>query len=194
MQLGICFLAHQSNYSHALKGSDEPYDDLFFTWGATPLTTRLYSSDQISVIEDGCGFDRSQKVECRAKKTNSSSHIYVCSAGSQMDRNRSKCEECTRTILNYCANNRPIPSSFPAALSREIVQAVVIQNEGQTANLRSIQCLASKNMLSGTPVGCAIDHALFSYKYRVVTDVPRSISAWLKRQIKRLVKPMIGRP
>ena len=166
---------------------------MFFPWGATPLTTRLYSSNQICVIEDGCGFDRNKKVKYLAKKTNSSSHLRVCWAGSQMDRNCGTCEKCIRTMLNYWANDLPIPSSFPAMLSGELVQTIVLRNEGQASNLRSIQRLASKNMLSGTSVGRAIDRILFRYKYKAIMDSPRSIASRLKKQIKRLVKPMIKR-
>lgn len=36
LQLGACFLTLQSNYSHALKGSEEPYDDLFFRGAQLP--------------------------------------------------------------------------------------------------------------------------------------------------------------
>lgn len=194
LQLGSCFLTLQNNYSHALKGSEQPYDDLFFPWGATPLTTRLYSSDQLSVIEDGCGFDRNGKVEYLAKKTNSSSHLRVCWAGSQMDRNCGACEKCIRTMLNYWANDLPIPSSFPVKLSGELVQTIVLRNEGQASNLRSIQRLSSKKMVSGTPIGRAIDHVLLRYKYRFIIDAPRSIASRFKRQIKRLVQPMIQRP
>lgn len=76
-------------------------------------------------------------------------------------------------------------------LSRELVQTIVLRNQGQASNLRSIQRLASKNMLSGTPVGRAIDHVLFNYNYRGIIDSPRLITSKLNDQIKRLVESMI---
>ena len=191
LQLGACFLLLQNHFTHALLGSDSTYDDLVFPWGSSPLTTRLYSTERMNIVDDGSGFDRNEKVEYLAERTNSTVHLRVCWAGSQMDRNCGKCEKCVRTMLNFWANNLTIPGSFPSKLSRELVESVSVRNEIQASYFRSIQRLALKNNIHGTTIARAVARVLFRYRYKSIIDAPNSIASWIKGRCKHFVKSMI---
>lgn len=192
LQLGACFLALQEGFAYALKGSEEPYEDLFFPWGATPLTTYLCSSNQLEATEDGCGFDRNQKVRYLALKTKSSAHLRVCWAGDQMDRNCGHCEKCIRTMLNYWSNGLDIPDSFPGILSPKLINTIVLCNEVQHSYLVSIRNVALRRNILHTPIGAAIDHVLIRYRLRSFYKVFRSLASTIKRRFRILGKGMVG--
>jgi len=193
LQLGACFLALQKGFDYALKGSEEPYEDLFYPWGATPLTTDLCSSDQLKVIEDGCAFDRNQKVNYLAVKTKSSDHLRVCWAGDRMDRNCGHCEKCIRTMLNYWANGLLTPKSFPTLLSEGLVKSIVPRNEGQASNIRAVQSLAYNRKLSSTAIGRAVNYVMIRYKWRRFQNSFRSLTYRLRCNFMFFIREIINR-
>lgn len=193
LQLAGCFLVLQKGFPKAIKASENPYDHIFYPWGGTPIEQPYCSTEQIEIIVDGCGFDRNGKVKYLAVQTKSSGYIRVCWAGGQLDRNCGTCEKCIRTMLNFWSQDLEIPNSFPTQLSASLVQSILVRNEAQANELRWIQSFALKRGISSTPIGRSINHVLFRYKYKFIIDTPRSIASRLKKQIKRLVKPMIKR-
>ena len=166
LQLASCFLFLQADFSYAIKGSEEPYDQLFFPWGATPLTTPLTSTEGLTIVEDGCSFDRNDKVRYLAERTKASRHLRVCWAGDKHDRNCGECEKCLRTMLNYWVNGLEVADSFPRSLSPNVIRSIRLTNEGQASNLLSISELAAKGDLANTDIARAIRSVLFRYRNR----------------------------
>ena len=178
---------------YAMKGSEEPYDQLIFPWGATPLTIPLISTERLPVTEDGCGYDRSDKVSYISRNTRASDHIRVCWAGNQMDRNCGECEKCIRTMLNYWANGLGVPDSFPTTLTPDLVKTIVLRNEGQAAHLGSIRHAASRRDILNTSIGRAIDTVLFRHRLRSLLNAPRSFVSRVKQRIKFHVQSITKR-
>ena len=49
-------------FQYGLIGSSEPYDALVIPWGSSPITDYLLSGDRLSIVHDGAGFSRTDKV------------------------------------------------------------------------------------------------------------------------------------
>lgn len=160
LQLISCFLLFQQHFAWGVKGSEEPFDALLFPWGSTPMTDGLLSTECISIIHDGADFDRTEKISWLAKHTEVTNDLRVCWAGQNLDKNCGQCEKCIRTMLNFWAIKRSIPSSFPIPLSPELVKTIIIRNEVQMRELRSLYRHALDYHKKNDPLLLAL-HSLF---------------------------------
>lgn len=138
LQLFACFLALQPHFSHALHGSGEPYDTLVLPWGATPLTDPLCSTENLTIVHDGCAFDRTEKVHWLAEHTQICDQLRVCWEGPNLGRNCGVCEKCVRTMLNFWAMGHKPSTAFPQTIEPHQVAKMNVRNQPQLLELQSI--------------------------------------------------------
>ncbi len=165
LQLCACFLVLQRFFSVAVKGSEEPYDSLIFPWGSTPLTDQLCSSFAMKIEHDGCGFDRTEKVQWLCRNTEITHDIRVCWEGSILYENCGKCEKCVRTMLNFWATKQTVPICFPEKLTSELIKTITLRKKIHFLEYRSIYRHASEyyseNNSNMRAVQCIILRYLF---------------------------------
>lgn len=113
IQLAACLHNFSDQYGIGVLGSSEPYEALIIPWGSSPITDHLFSGDVMSIIHDGAGYSRTEKVEVLNDHLEDLSWLRVCWAGKEQDRNCGKCEKCLRTRMNFAAVGNRNPACFP---------------------------------------------------------------------------------
>lgn len=136
--LSGCFLQLQSQHRYALRGSEEPFEDLVLPWGSTPLTDPWCSTAAMTQEHDGCGFDRCEKVDWLASHTRTLADIRVCWEGPDKSTNCGRCEKCIRTMLNFWAMGLDVPAAFPGVLTPNLVRTLRARNRVQLAYIETI--------------------------------------------------------
>jgi|GEM_PF-1376727 len=191
--LGSCLLMFQKRYQYAMNGSEEAYDQLCIPWGATPITTPLVSTSSMRSIEDGGGFNRTEKVgwlgnHCREALF----HVRVCWAGKQLYKNCGKCEKCIRTMLNFWVNDLPCDQTFDGDLSVAIVRDVRVSLV-QLAFLRELEAAATHKKGRRDPIFRALRSAVRKNSFRMRWEALRekispSNSVLLKTAVRAVPK------
>jgi hypothetical protein len=164
LQLASCFFLFQNHFAWAMKGSEEPYDELVLPWGSTPLTDPLCATAAMQLVHDGCIFDRTQKVRWLAQNTEVSGELRVCWAGENLDRNCGDCEKCVRTMLNFWAAGEVVPNAFPTQLTPERVRRIRPKNEPQLHELISLMRYAVLNHAHNDQILRAVMYIIRRYK------------------------------
>lgn len=166
LQLGGCFLALQSRFSHAVKASGEPYEALVFPWGSTPMTDPLLSTATMHMEHDGCEFDRTEKVDWLAQQTRITTDLRVCWAGADLSRNCGECEKCVRTMLNFWAMGHKVPPAFPTELTPQRVKTVWVSNDVQLTEIKTLLTHARKHHAPGGAIMQALERLVLRSKLR----------------------------
>jgi hypothetical protein len=106
------------------------YGDLF-PWGTHPLLDRLWNSEALEFVHDGCEARRVEKIEFIAGFDAALNHLRVCHWGLGLDFEREgafncgRCDKCIRTMvsleaagkLSQCTSfDRPLDSASVGAL------------------------------------------------------------------------------
>ncbi|MEJ2346946.1 MAG: hypothetical protein P8090_16400 [Gammaproteobacteria bacterium] len=113
---GSALVAALGNFKEAagtgLVGSSNPYNALVLPWGSNPVTDHLLSAGDFAVVHDGASHNRPEKISEIANWETGCNNLRVCWEGKEYDRNCGKCEKCLRTMLNFLACGRTVPSCF----------------------------------------------------------------------------------
>lgn len=80
--------------------------------GSTPVADHLMSGDLIQLVHDGAGYSRTEKVARLADCPLAVERLKVCCSGRDPSTNCGRCEKCLRTMLNFLAAGRDVPSSL----------------------------------------------------------------------------------
>jgi len=103
----------QNKYSRGLIAQGVPYSSYQnLVEGSNPMTDPLLSSESFSIIPDGGGFQRAEKIKVISEWPEGMKYLRVCWEGEEKDRNCCVCEKCIRNILTFRALGLPIPSAF----------------------------------------------------------------------------------
>lgn len=148
--LAACLHQFSATHGTALIGSDEAYTDLVFPWGSNPVTNPLLGSDRLSVVTDGSGFTRTQKVAALAAWPTARDNLRVCWEGPSTGRNCDRCEKCVRTILNFRAVGAPMPGAFPSDVSDAQIRKLRVRNDVQLQYLADIARTARARKITGS--------------------------------------------
>jgi hypothetical protein len=129
-------------------GSSEPYDSPIPIWGSTPATDYLLSGTGFSIVHDGAGYSRTEKVKLLSKNPSGRRSIKVCWEGINQGRNCGVCEKCIRTKLNFLAVGVTLPECFDQELSEKNIIELKVHNDAQLNELNSILNYVDKNQCS----------------------------------------------
>ncbi len=96
--------------------------------GSNPLTDPLLSSDTFTVVPDGAGFNRTDKIAAIADWKEGIEDLRVCWRNSIRDENCCVCEKCIRNILSFRALGLGRPDCFPLDVSdQQILDLIPIK-------------------------------------------------------------------
>ena len=138
----IACVLHQFAFQHryGLVASGSPYSHPQMSWGSTPQTDHLLSSDAFSIIHDAAGYSRTAKVEEIAKNDIASATIKVCWQGVRdQSKNCGECEKCVRTRLNFIAAGVNDPPCFDSPFEIRMIDQIAIANSASLFELDSIR-------------------------------------------------------
>lgn len=138
IELAACLHIAGHDCQYGLIGSSEPYDGLVLPWGSSPVTDYLLSGDAMTIVHDGAGFSRTEKISEIAKHSTARRTLKVCWAGDNQAENCGTCEKCIRTMLNFKATGNTIPECFPGGLNLEDIKHIKVYSTPQMAELNSI--------------------------------------------------------
>ncbi|MDA9190824.1 hypothetical protein N9P07_05230 [Alphaproteobacteria bacterium] len=93
-------------------GSSDWYNKLEIPWGSSPLSDFLLGSSEYTVIHDGCGHTRTQKMAALRDWPEALNNLRVCWRGEDKSKNCMNCEKCFRTFMHFKANNMKTNSNL----------------------------------------------------------------------------------
>ena len=135
-QLMGCMHLFSSQFSSALIGSSEAYDELVIPWGSSPITDHLLSGSAMEAVHFGAGYSRTEKVETISKHPFAVEQLRVCWQSTDKTKNCGFCEKCIRTRLNFMAVGLQAPSCFGQPFDPAAISSIQIRNPGQMNELR----------------------------------------------------------
>jgi len=150
LELAACLHMLSEEFEFGIIGSSGPYDNFFMPWGSSPVTDHLISGSQLSIIHDGAGFSRTEKVAGILNFPTACKTIKVCWSGADQSGNCGKCEKCVRTQLNFLAAGA---TSSPPCFSEQlnISDIIKVQNNKHAplSDMRSLLMYATAHNISG---------------------------------------------
>jgi hypothetical protein len=81
-------------------------------WGSSPLTDSWLSQLHFTIVHDGGGVSRLEKIQALSTWPEALAELRVCWQGPRSDRNCGRCEKCVRTILEFRVLGLGLPSCF----------------------------------------------------------------------------------
>jgi|CXWL01.1.fsa_nt_gi hypothetical protein len=156
LELAACLHMYSDEFEFGLIGSSHSYDALRFPWGSNPVTEPMMSGNSLSIVHDGCGFVRTDKVAVIKDFPVACKTLKVCWAGVDQSGNCGKCEKCVRTQMNFLAAgmNDSLPC-FPKKLDVETIMNVKIYIEGHLQDIRDLVDYAKKHNVKGEWINAA---------------------------------------
>ena len=137
-QLAACLHLFSADFSHALIGGSDAYDELWLPWGTNPVTDHLLSGGRMAIVHDGAAFCRTDKVAFLAKVPAALRSLKVCWEGKDQGRNCGVCEKCVRTQINLLAVGVTDAPCFDRFLDPRSIRDLPILSDIALAELRSI--------------------------------------------------------
>ncbi len=137
-QLVCCLQNYSHEFGYALVGSSEPYNALVLPWGSNPATDYLLSGSGMTIVHDGAGYSRTDKVETIATDPIATAAVKVCWEGTDTYTNCGECEKCVRTLMNFLAVGVRNPACFDRPLNLRQIRGIILRNDGTAADARSI--------------------------------------------------------
>ncbi|MBL8225894.1 MAG: hypothetical protein JNM50_11250 [Chromatiales bacterium] len=141
------------NFSHAhryaLFGSGEPYHEIVYPWGSTPIADHLLSGSAMQLVHDGAAYSRTEKCALLVQYPQILGALQVCWEGTDRSHNCGRCEKCIRTKMNLLAVGAMDPGCFSQPLEINDVLRLRPQNRVQVGELKSILSYAGKHGLQG---------------------------------------------
>lgn len=149
MELAGCLQMLSDEFQFGLMGSSNSYESLAIPSGSSPIFDHLMTTDRMSIIHDGAGFCRTEKVHAITKFPTALKTLKVCWSGADQSNNCGRCEKCIRTRLNFIAANYPNPDCFKGNLDLELIKDIYVENECQLNELKGILTYAQEHNISG---------------------------------------------
>jgi hypothetical protein len=118
--IASCLMLFAGRFGEGLIGQGLAYDHyLHLAEGSNPLTDALLSSCAFTVVPDGGGYQRADKIRLMAGWAEFLQYLRVCWAGDHKDRNCCECEKCIRNILTFRVLGLGLPPCFERDVSIE---------------------------------------------------------------------------
>lgn len=137
-QLAGALHQFSDEFEYGLVGSSEPYTHPVTARGSTPATDYLLSGGFMTIVHDGAGFSRTEKVERVALDDIGPRVTKVCWEGPAASRNCGSCEKCVRTRLNFLAVGVESPECFDTPFDLGMIDRLVTDSEVPLLELGTI--------------------------------------------------------
>ena len=148
-QISCCLHHYSHEFRFGLTGGGEPYDALVLPWGQNPCTDYLLSGDGFSIVHDGAGFSRTEKIAVIARDAEATRALKVCWEAADLSTNCGVCEKCVRTRLNFKAVGVDQPTCFAGDVTPDQIRRIPFGNDSQRAAWREILEYADTHGLRG---------------------------------------------
>ncbi|MEO7103403.1 MAG: hypothetical protein ABI311_08440 [Gemmatimonadaceae bacterium] len=153
-ELACCLHNYSHEFRYALVASGKAYDTLIFPLGSTPVTDHLLSGAEMSIVHDGAGYSRTDKVQEIARNATATEIIKVCWEGDETYRNCGVCDKCVRTILNFRAVGVDHPPCFDGDQDvHQLIANIGITSYSMSLELKSIVSYARAHGVTDPWVG-----------------------------------------
>lgn len=187
--LAACFHQLRPHCGEALLASSRQYDALFFPMGSNVITDPLLSSAGLSVVEDGAGLNRCEKITRLAGWPAGVEALRVCWEGERRDRNCSECEKCVRTMYNFLAAGLPVPPCFDRTPTVALLERIRLRSPVLAEEWAQLLLVAQRNGIGAKWVDVA-RRKVARYRRRMVAReaAERLARATLPAGVRRLVR------
>jgi hypothetical protein len=125
--LASCLHQFAGEFDFGLIAGGDPYDALLLPWGSSPVTDHLYSGDGLTVVHDGAGFPKVEKIALISQFPTAMQGLHVCYEGAEQYRNCGHCSKCVNTRLAFMAVGQMSPPCFEGPLDLAEITAMRIQ-------------------------------------------------------------------
>ncbi len=150
LELAACLHMLSDEFEFGIIGSSGSYDNFAMPWGSSPVTDHLISGSQLSIIHDGAGFSRTEKVAGILNFPIACKTIKVCWSAADQSGNCGRCEKCVRTQLNFLAAGASSPQPcFSGKLHTDHIIAAQNNKYTPLRDMRSLVAYAKANNISG---------------------------------------------
>jgi len=124
--LAAAMLLLQGRFSAGMIPATYTYSTLDIYWGSNPATDIYLTNDAFTLIHDGAGSERLEKLDAIAAWPEAMQDLRVClnRDGALRDENCCRCEKCVRTILSLRSLGLERPLSFPRDVSNRQILAL----------------------------------------------------------------------
>jgi hypothetical protein len=104
---------------YGIFGGGRPYRSNFLPQGHQPFFDQFCSNGAFTLVTDGGGIGRTQKIRNIADVSEALSGLRVCWEGKDLSKNCGKCGKCVRTMLNMRMAGVDYKGIFEAEYDRE---------------------------------------------------------------------------
>jgi hypothetical protein len=129
--LASCLMLLGGRFASGLIASSYPYSYLQSGWGSNPVSDWLLSSDSFTIIHDGAGFTRFEKVCALTGWPEALENLRVCIRGAERDKNCCHCHKCIRVMLYF----RFAGAGLPPAFERDVSNFQILRTSFPSAGL-----------------------------------------------------------
>ena len=114
-----------------LVSAGSPYGTAHLAYSHTPPLDALTSGDDFTLITDGGGFSRADKIEALKQCPEFLASLRVCWQGQDPTRNCGVCEKCVMTRLSFLAAGITNPPCFDSPLSMDHLASMPLSSVTQ---------------------------------------------------------------
>lgn len=137
-QMAACLHQYSHAFQYALLAGSEPFRALILPGGSNPVIDPLFSGGEMTLIHDGAGYSRTEKLEMLVKAEAPLDSLRVCWEGKRQDRNCGRCEKCIRTHLSFLSLGIVQAECFDEPLRISDLKSLVLMDHVQHAQLSSV--------------------------------------------------------
>lgn len=164
---GIAGCLHHFDTGYGLISSDEDYGSIVMPWSSNPATNHFLSGTR-AIQTEGAGFTRTQKVGMLSPAMSSNLRVCWRNFENSAQLNCGRCEKCTRTKMNFAANNIKPPACLGAELTaldglRPWAKNRVQQNYLKDALRNARQNKVDDGWVRTLPVGLFLSQVLIPF-------------------------------
>ncbi len=183
LELAACLHMYSDEFEFGLIGSSGPYDYFAMPWGSSPVADHLISGSKLSIIHDGAGFTRTDKVAEIIKFPVACQTIKVCWSGADQSGNCGKCEKCVRTQLNFLAAGAVSnPPCFPGKLDIKDILKIQLNTDSRLRDMNSVIAYAQAHNISGEWLS-VLNSSLGTWNPPVAVNTKKKEGSLLKRAV-----------
>ena len=126
LMVASCLHQFADEFEFGLIASGDPYHELLLPWGSNPITDHLYSGDRLTVVHDGAGNPKVEKIALISQFPAAMEGLHVCFENTEEYRNCGRCGKCINSRLAFMAVGKNNPPCFDAPLSLEQIKAIKV--------------------------------------------------------------------
>ena len=191
--LAACFHQLKPQCGEALLASSRSYDALIFPAGSNVITDPLLSSADFTVVEDGAGLSRSEKIARLAGWPAGVEALRVCWEGERRDRNCGECEKCVRTMYNFLAAGLPVPPCFDRTPTVALLERIRLRSPVLAEEWAQLLLVAQRNGIAAKWVDVARQKVTRYRRRMAVREAAgRLARATLPAGVRRLVRGAVS--